>query len=83
MVGCSTNKNLTTITGQLFGELGCTGRINDTRLVELEVCGADGKYLGKTVEVVGEIYNEKCQPTEQCSEKKYMKNIKSIKIINE
>ena len=81
--GCATNKNLTAITGQLLGEKGCSGRINDTLLTEIEVCGKDGKYLGKTVEAVGEIYNEKCQPTEQCSEKKYMKNIKSIKIIEE
>jgi len=72
----------TKITGVFESTKGCMGVVSGTLLVDFaNKCEEASRYEGKTVEVIGRIYEHKCGAYEQCFNGPYMDNIKSIKIL--
>jgi len=72
----------TKISGVFRGTKGCMGVVNGTLLVDFaNKCDEANQYEGKTVEVIGHIYEHKCGEAEQCFNGPYMDNIKSIRIL--
>ncbi|MEK7680452.1 MAG: hypothetical protein AAB348_00140 [Patescibacteria group bacterium] len=72
----------TKITGVFRGAKGCMGVVSGALLIDFaNKCEEANQYEGKTVEVIGHIYEYKCGEHEQCFSGPYMDNIKSIRIL--